>query len=142
VKLADKTTVPGKIPHPIDKYVGTRIRTRRLMLGMTQEKLAKALGLGTQQIRNYEQGCTSVTSHRLLQLAEALHIPSAAFFLEGAPFGKHSRYAPNNSPVHFLRNFPTAVDDYAFLRDYLRIKSDEVRRALAAITQALADDHC
>jgi transcriptional regulator with XRE-family HTH domain len=142
VNAADKTTVPGKIPHPIDKYVGTRIRTRRLMLGMTQEKLAKALGLGTQQIRNYEQGSTSVMPHRLLQLAEALHVPSAAFFLEGAPFAKHSRYASNSSPVHFLRNFPTAVDDYAFLRNYLRIKSDEVRRALAAITDALADDHC
>jgi transcriptional regulator with XRE-family HTH domain len=140
VNAANKTTVPGKIPHPIDKYVGTRIRTRRLMLGMTQESLARALGLGTQQIRNYEQGSTSVTPHRLLQLAEALHVPNAAFFLEGAPVGKHSRYAPNNSPVHFLRNFPTAVDDYAFLRDYLRIKSDDVRRALAAITAALADD--
>jgi transcriptional regulator with XRE-family HTH domain len=140
VKAVHKTTVPGKIPHPIDKYVGTRIRTRRLMLGMTQEQLAEALGLGTEQIRNYEQGSTSATPHRLLQLAEALHIPNAAFFLEGAPFGKHSRYASNSSPVHFLRNFPTAVDDYAFLRDYLRIKSEEVRRALAAITQALADN--
>ena len=111
------------------------------MLGMTQEKLAKALGLGTQQIRNYEQGSTSVTPHRLLQLAEALHVPSAAFFLEAAPFEKHSRYAPNDLPVHFLRNFPTAIDDYAFLRDYLCIKSDDVRRALAAITAALADGY-
>jgi transcriptional regulator with XRE-family HTH domain len=141
VKASHKTTVPGKIPHPIDKYIGTRIRTRRSMLGMTQEKLAEALGLGAQQVRNYEQGSTSVTPHRLLQLAEALHVPSAAFFLEGAPFEKHSRYTSNSSPVHFLRNFPTAVDDYAFLRAYLRIKSDEVRRALAAITLSLGDDH-
>ena len=59
-----------KTPNPIDKHVGSRVRMRRIMLGMSQEKLGEALGLTFQQIQKYEKGTNRVGASRLQQIAE------------------------------------------------------------------------
>ena len=74
----------SKAPDPIDKYVGSRIRMRRIMLGMSQEKLGGALGLTFQQIQKYEKGTNRVGASRLQQIAEALQV-QVSFMFEGAP---------------------------------------------------------
>jgi transcriptional regulator with XRE-family HTH domain len=68
------------IPHPVDIHVGKRIRMRRLLLGMNQETLAKALGLTFQQVQKYESGATRVSASRLSVIAETLHAPISYFF--------------------------------------------------------------
>ena len=57
-----------KAPNPVDKYVGSRVRMRRIMLGMSQEKLGEALGLTFQQVQKYEKGTNRVGASRLQQI--------------------------------------------------------------------------
>jgi transcriptional regulator with XRE-family HTH domain len=64
----------SKTPDPIDKYVGSRIRMRRIMLGMSQEKLGDALGLTFQQVQKYEKGTNRVGASRLQQIADVLQV--------------------------------------------------------------------
>jgi transcriptional regulator with XRE-family HTH domain len=73
-----------KAPNQIDKHVGSRVRMRRMMLGMSQEKLGDALGLTFQQVQKYEKGTNRVSASRLQHLSHILQVP-VPFFFEGAP---------------------------------------------------------
>src|SRR6185312_10394535 len=73
-----------KAPNPTDKHVGARVRMRRMMLSMSQEKLGDALGLTFQQVQKYEKGANRIGASRLQQIAAILQVP-VAFFFEGAP---------------------------------------------------------
>src|SRR6202162_2630320 len=73
-----------KAPNPIDKHVGSRVRMRRMMLSMSQEKLGGALGLTFQQVQKYEKGTNRIGASRLQQISQILQVP-VAFFFEGAP---------------------------------------------------------
>src|SRR4030081_1099582 len=76
--------VAKKAPNPIDKHVGSRVRMRRMMLAMSQEKFAEALGLTFQQVQKYEKGTNRISASRLQQSHNMLQVP-VAFFFEGAP---------------------------------------------------------
>src|SRR6476661_10152055 len=67
-------------PNPIDVHVGSRVRLRRTLLGMSQEKLGEAIGLTFQQVQKYERGANRVGSSRLFDLARVLEVPIAYFF--------------------------------------------------------------
>ncbi len=73
-----------KAPNPIDKHVGSRVRMRRMMLSMSQEKLGDALGLTFQQVQKYEKGTNRIGASRLQQISQILQVP-ISFFFEGAP---------------------------------------------------------
>lgn len=73
-----------KVPKPMDKHVGSRVRMRRLMLGLSQEKLGDALGLTFQQVQKYEKGTNRIGASRLSQIGEILSVP-VEFFFEGGP---------------------------------------------------------
>ena len=75
-----------KAPNPVDKYVGSRVRMRRIMLGMSQEKLGEALGLTFQQVQKYEKGTNRVGASRLQQISEILQVP-VSFLLSGLWIG-------------------------------------------------------
>ncbi|ADM09845.1 DNA-binding protein, putative [Parvularcula bermudensis HTCC2503] len=66
--------------HPIDSHVGRRLRQRRSLLGMTQQRLAESVGIKFQQIQKYESGANRVSASRLWALAEALEVPVSYFF--------------------------------------------------------------
>src|SRR5437773_9524671 len=72
-----------KVPNPIDKHVGNRVRMRRMMLGMSQEKLGDALGLTIQQVQIYEKGANRIGASRLQHIAQILQVP-VTFFFDGA----------------------------------------------------------
>tara|TARA_R110002094_G_scaffold157588_1_gene143880 strand:+ start:155 stop:439 length:285 start_codon:yes stop_codon:yes gene_type:complete len=72
-------------PDPVDIHVGARVRLRRTLLGMSQEKLGKALGLTFQQVQKYERGANRIGSSRLFQLSRILDVPVSFFFDEMAP---------------------------------------------------------
>ena len=69
-----------KAPNPTDKHVGARVRMRRMMLGMSQEKLGDALGLTFQQVQKYEKGANRIGASRLQQIAHILQVPVSFFF--------------------------------------------------------------
>src|SRR5215467_3508159 len=73
-------------PNPIDVHVGSRVRFRRMLLGMSQEKLGEKLGLTFQQIQKYEKGINRIGASRLFDLAHVLGVP-VQFFYEEAPAG-------------------------------------------------------
>jgi transcriptional regulator with XRE-family HTH domain len=73
-----------KAPKPTDQHVGRRVRMRRMMLSMSQEKLGAALGLTFQQVQKYEKGTNRIGASRLQQMSHILQVP-IAFFFEGAP---------------------------------------------------------
>jgi transcriptional regulator with XRE-family HTH domain len=72
--------MPKKAPNPIDKHVGSRVRMRRMMLSMSQEKLGGALGLTFQQVQKYEKGTNRVGSGRLLKISGILGVKITDFF--------------------------------------------------------------
>ena len=78
-----------KAPNPVDKYVGSRVRMRRIMLGMSQEKLGLALGLTFQQVQKYEKGTNRVGASRIQQISEILEVP-VSFLFDGGPSGRPS----------------------------------------------------
>ena len=75
------------VPDPVDVHVGARIRVRRLLIGMNQETLAKALGLTFQQVQKYEGGANRVSASRLSQIADVLGVPITYFFSGLDPAG-------------------------------------------------------
>ncbi len=79
-----KEAVVKRIANPVDKHVGSRIRMRRLMLGMSQEKLGNGLGLTFQQVQKYEKGTNRIGASRLQHISQLLQVP-VPFFFEGAP---------------------------------------------------------
>ena len=78
------TMASKKQPNPIDIHVGSRVRLRRMMLGMSQEKLGEGLGITFQQIQKYEKGTNRIGASRLQHISHILQVP-VAFFFEGAP---------------------------------------------------------
>src|SRR5258705_5947562 len=76
--------IAKKSPDPTDKHVGSRVRMRRMMLAMSQEKLGDALGLTFQQVQKYEKGTNRIGASRLQHLSGILQVP-VEFFFEDAP---------------------------------------------------------
>ena len=76
--------MPRSAINPVDKHVGSRLRIRRLMLEMSQSKLADALGLTFQQVQKYEKGANRIGASRLQHISQILQVP-VPFFFEGAP---------------------------------------------------------
>ena len=108
------TTIAKKAPNPIDKHVGSRIRMRRMMLELSQEKLGDGLGLTFQQVQKYEKGTNRVGASRLRQIASILSVPES-FFFEGAP-----GIAPNGK-ANPVAPAVTLVNDFVATRDGLRL---------------------
>jgi transcriptional regulator with XRE-family HTH domain len=129
----------SKAPDPIDKYVGSRIRMRRIMLGMSQEKLGDALGLTFQQIQKYEKGTNRVGASRLQQIAEVLQVP-VAFMFEGSPGGGSSGAAgasESPSPA-YVADFLATSDGLALTRAFTRLKDTKLRRSIVDLVEQIA----
>ena len=131
----------AKIPNPTDKYVGSRVRMRRMMLGMSQEKLADALGLTFQQIQKYEKGTNRISASRLQAISQILDTP-VHFFFEGAPqWGKSAQgYGDSPSPS-YVTDFLTTSDGLALVKAFVKIKDATLRRSIVRMVEAITADH-
>lgn len=123
--------------HPIDLHVGKRLRQRRRLLGMTQQKLAEAVSIRFQQIQKYESGANRISASRLYTLARALEVPVAYFYegLEDAPVaekGMNGRHAPHGAPADAFQN-KEAID---LVRAFYALE-DEPRRRLLDLAKAM-----
>lgn len=132
-----------KAPNPIDKHVGSRVRMRRMMLGMSQEKLGDALHLTFQQVQKYEKGTNRIGASRLQQIAHILQVP-VAFFFEGAPSlpGQTPGVAEAPSPA-YVADFLATSDGLALTKAFMRLKDARLRRRIVDLVEAIArdDDH-
>src|SRR6187455_2972368 len=110
-----------KVPNPIDKHVGSRVRMRRMMLGMSQEKLGDALGLTFQQVQKYEKGTNRIGASRLQQIAHFLQVP-VAFFFEGAPDFPAGLAGATEAPSpSYVSDFLATSDGLALTKAFMRI---------------------
>jgi transcriptional regulator with XRE-family HTH domain len=122
-----------KSPNPIDRHIGSRVRARRTMLGMSQEKLAEALGLTFQQVQKYEKGINRVGASRLLQIAGILDV-GIDFFFEGVPGLRAGGFSGNSIMAEFL----TSPESDRLVRSFVGLKDDDVRRKVADLVDWLA----
>ena len=133
--------MPKKTPNPIDKHVGARVRMRRMMLNMSQEKLGDALGLTFQQIQKYEKGTNRIGASRVQQISGILQVP-VSFFFEGAP------HAPGHSPSGmaeapspaYVSDFLATSDGLSLVKAFQRIKSAKLRRKVVDLVEQIADE--
>src|SRR5262249_49992463 len=115
-----------KVPNPIDKHVGSRVRMRRMMLGMSQEKLGDALDLTFQQVQKYEKGTNRIGASRLQQMSQILQVP-VSFFFEGAPAGARSIDVGNAPSPAYVSDFLASSEGLALTKAFMRLKDPKVR---------------
>ena len=127
-----------KAPNPVDKYVGSRVRMRRIMLGMSQEKLGEALGLTFQQVQKYEKGTNRVGASRIQQISEILQVP-VSFLFEGAPSGTISAegLSEGTSPA-YVSDFLATSEGLALTRAFTRISDAKLRRSIVDMVEQIA----
>ena len=143
-KSSGRTASQGN-PNPIDVHVGSRVRLRRTLLGMSQEKLGDAIGLTFQQVQKYERGANRVGSSRLFDLARVLEVPIAYFFED------MEASVANKSPSRLMGVSETRMQPYVsepdplarretleLVRAYYRIDEIRVRKRVFELTKALA----
>jgi transcriptional regulator with XRE-family HTH domain len=131
--------MPTKSPNPIDKHVGSRARMRRMMLGMSQEKLGDALGLTFQQVQKYEKGTNRIGASRLQHISHILQVP-VAFFFEGAPSVPGAPQAEGTAPSPaYVTDFLTTSDGLVLTKAFTRIKNAKLRRRIVDLVQEIVD---
>ena len=130
-----------KIPNPIDQHVGSRVRMRRMLLGMSQEKLGDALGLTFQQVQKYEKGTNRIGASRLQQISHTLNVAPAFFFDGMAPSGDPGPpgFREEASPG-FVVDFLSTAEGLHLNKAFARIRDAKVRKRIIDLVTTLADE--
>jgi transcriptional regulator with XRE-family HTH domain len=127
-----------KAPDPVDKYVGSRVRMRRIMLGMSQEKLGEALGLTFQQVQKYEKGTNRVSASRIQQITEILQVP-VSFLFEGGPSGAAKADGGSDAvSPSYVSDFLATSEGLALTRAFTRISDAKLRRSIVELVEQIA----
>lgn len=130
-----------KRPHPIDIHVGGRVRLRRTMLGMSQDKLAESLGLTFQQIQKYEKGVNRIGSSRVFEISRVLGVPIQFFFDDydfdtGRSYGFSEANADDGAAMMALLNTPEGVQ---LCKHFASIKDPKIRKRVLELVKSLSD---
>jgi transcriptional regulator with XRE-family HTH domain len=130
--------VPKKQANPIDAQVGNRVRLRRMLIGMSQERLGELLGLTFQQVQKYEKGVNRIGAGRLFEVSRILGVP-IEYFYEGAngqtPGGQA---AQQNTPP--IMEFVSSGEGLQLSLAFMRIKDPRVRKRMLELVKSLADE--
>jgi transcriptional regulator with XRE-family HTH domain len=128
-----------KSPNPTDKYVGSRVRMRRLMLEMSQKKLGEKLRLTFQQVQKYEKGTNRIGASRLQHISQILKVP-VSFFFDGA-LGKQADDGSSKAPVaDYVSDFLSSSDGLALTKAFTNIKDSKLRRRVVDLVEEIAGD--
>jgi transcriptional regulator with XRE-family HTH domain len=126
-------------PHPVDIHVGARVRLRRMLLGMSQDKLADALGLTFQQIQKYEKGVNRIGASRVFEISHILNVPIQYFFddFEGAR-GDSYAFSENGGGEDTFMQLLHSPDGVQLCRHFAEIQDPKVRRRVLDLVKTLA----
>ena len=128
-----------KSPNPVDKHVGCRIRTRRLLIGMSQEKLGEGLGgITFQQIQKYEKGTNRISASRLQQASRVLGVP-VEYFYEGGPQIEGTQTGYAEGATDHVSDLLMTHEGIQLLKAFMRIKDPAVRRRVIGLIDALGE---
>lgn len=128
-----------KKPNPVDVHVGSRVRLRRTMLGMSQEKLGESLGITFQQIQKYEKGSNRVGASRLQRISEVLNVPVSYFFDDLAGAGTGSPGLREPSGPDYVVDFLSTAEGLQLNRAFVKITDPKVRRRIIDLVRSLGD---
>lgn len=133
--------VEDKKPHPIDTHVGGRVRLRRTMLGMSQDKLADSLGLTFQQIQKYEKGVNRIGASRVFEISRILGVPIQFFFDDfdvntGRSYGFAESGSDDGMAMMDLLNTPEGVQ---LCKHFASIKEPKIRKRVLELVKSLSD---
>lgn len=128
----------SKKSNPVDAHVGSRVRLRRMLVGLSQEKLGERMGLTFQQIQKYEKGVNRIGASRLFHLSQILEVP-VQFFFEGAPptDGPAQPGFAESSSESFLYEFLNTRDGLELNRAFVKISDAQVRRSVVDLVRSL-----
>ena len=121
-------------PDPIDVYVGKRVRLRRMMLGISQEKLGDAIGVAFQQLQKYEKGHNRISASRLLGIARELNVPIDFFFEEP----RHTKRLDNRSSQSVI-DFLSSAEGLALNKHFIQINDPATKRQLVGLVKQIAN---
>ena len=141
-RRASRGRTPSGRPNPIDVHVGNRVRLRRTLLGMSQERLGEALGLTFQQVQKYERGANRIGASRLFDLSRVLDVPISFFFedMADAVESASPRYMvrATEDPPEVEDNLLSQRETLELVRAYYRISDPQVRRHVYDLAKALS----
>jgi transcriptional regulator with XRE-family HTH domain len=130
----------GKKPNPVDAHVGSRVRLRRMLLGMSQERLGESMGLTFQQVQKYEKGVNRIGASRLFQISKILDVP-VQFFFEEAPYsgdGNAVRGMVESDSEAFILEFLNSREGLELNRAFVKIGDAKVRKSVVDLVRALS----
>ena len=127
-------------PNPIDQHVGSRIRVRRKVLGVSQEKLADQLGLTFQQVQKYERGANRVSASKLYEIARSLKTSIPYFFQDLGDPSADSQPGMAESATAFTHDAALPADVLEMAQAYGRIRRPKVKKQLLGLVRALGDE--
>ena len=125
--------------NPVDTHVGARIRLRRQVLKMSQERLGEQLGVTFQQVQKYERGANRVGASRLWRLSQVLDVP-VSFFFEGLTTDIESGEFAENDQMPIVYDFINSSDGVALAKAVSQITNKAVRRQILELARSLAKD--
>lgn len=130
----------SKQPNPIDQHVGRQLRTRRILLEMTQDTLATSVGLTFQQIQKYEKGTNRIGASRLQEIAKCLNVPPSYFF-EGSPdAGVHEQPGfEDGAARHYVPDALSTAEGLQLNRAFRKIQDPKVRRRIVDLVVQIAE---
>jgi transcriptional regulator with XRE-family HTH domain len=120
-----------RVPTRIDQHVGNRVRQRRLMMGWSQAKLGKALGVSFQQVQKYERAINRIGASRLQNAAEILEVP-VAFFFEGPERSE-------DKDLDEYAEFLLTSEGSSLVQVFMNIREPRIRRRIIALLEEIAD---
>jgi len=130
-------------PNPIDAHVGTRVRLRRMLLGMSQEKLGEHLGLTFQQVQKYEKGVNRIGASRLFDLSRVLGVPVQFFYDEAPPALADTLMAPGfaERPAEsYVVEFLSTREGLELNKAFVKIADARVRRSIVDLVRSLGGE--
>ncbi len=128
-----------KTPNPVDSHVGSRVRMRRVLIGMSQEKLGEALGITFQQIQKYEKGTNRIGASRMQQIATVMGVP-VSYFFDDAPGGDaKAKGFGESAGSDYVVDFLTTAEGLQLNKSFVKISDAKVRRKVVELVSALAD---
>jgi transcriptional regulator with XRE-family HTH domain len=126
-----------KTPNPVDMHVGSRVRLRRMMLAISQEKLAKALGLSFQQVQKYEKGANRIGASRLEQISRFLQVPVAFFFEGASDTSAVATSEEDTRSLALMNEFASSPDGLRLIQSFAQVEDADVRRRIVDLVQAI-----
>src|SRR6185312_1121662 len=129
--------MPKKQANPIDVQVGNRVRIRRMLIGMSQERLGELLGVTFQQVQKYEKGINRIGAGRLFDVSRILGVP-IEYFYEGAQLSGQAGFAEEGTPP--VMEFVSSGEGLQLSLAFMKIKDAKVRKRVLDLVKSLAEE--